>query len=234
MHPLTLHLELLLGQWHLLHLLLLIVGIGRLLLLEDLLLHLLLFIRCWWLLLLGLRLRNEGLLHLLVVLHHVVLSLLLAGLVEVLLLFQVFVDLGQVQGDVLSLATTVSVHSLNVGLLLEVFDVGRKLILYLGNWRLLTFLLLLHLGLFVFLGLFLVERIQVAWVLVVLSVSAMVRSSVFVLVASCVALLLVLLQDCETIWQLENWLLHLEVEDALVLTIHGAVNGRLDVIDSFQ
>lgn len=173
LHPLTLHLELLLGHWHLLHLLLLIIGVGRLLLLEDLLLHLLLLVRGWWLLLLGLRLRNEGLLHLLIVLHHVVLSLLLAGLVEVLLLLQVFVDLGQVQGDVLSLATAVCVHSLDVGLLLEV-DVGRKLVLYLGNWRLLTFLLLLQLGLVVFFGLFLVERMKVAWVLVVLSISTMV------------------------------------------------------------
>lgn len=220
LHPLTLHLELLLGHGHLLHLLLLIVGIGCLLLLEDLLLHLLLLLGCWLLLLLGLRLRNEGLLHLLVVLHHVVWSLLLAGLVEVLLLFQVFVDLGQVQRDVLGLAAAVGVHSLDVGLLLQVLDVGRKLVLYLSDWRLRSLWLLLHLGWLLFFGLLLVEGIQVACVLVVLGVSSVVRSSIFVLIASCVALLLVLLQDCETIWQLENWLLHLEVEDALVLAIH--------------
>lgn len=57
LYPLTLHLELLLGHWELLHLLLLIVGVRRLLLLEDLLLHLLLLIRRWLPLLLGLRLR---------------------------------------------------------------------------------------------------------------------------------------------------------------------------------
>ena len=120
----------------------------------------------------------------------------------------------------MGLAAAVGVHSLDVGLLLHVLDVGRKLVLYLSDWRLRSLWLLLHLGWLLFFGLLLVEGIQVACVLVVLGVSSVVRSSIFVLIASCVALLLVLLQDCETIWQLENWLLHLEVEDALVLAIH--------------
>lgn len=160
LHPLALNLELLLGHGELLHLLLLAVGVRCLLLLEGLLLQLLLLVGCLLLLLLGLRLRHEGLLHLLVVLQEVALSLLLARLVKGLLLLQVFVDLGQVQGDVSGLAAAVGVHSLDVRLLLlKAFDVAYMLILHFNDWRLLTFLLLLHLGLFLFFGLFLVERI---------------------------------------------------------------------------
>lgn len=182
---------------------------------------------------LGLRLRHEGLLHLLIVLHHVALSLLLARLVEVLLLFQVFVDLGQVQGDVLGLSTAVGVGSLNMRLVLKLID-SSKLVLDVSHRRLLAFLLLVHLGLFVLFGLLLVEWIWDGCVLVVLGVAAILGCGVLVVIASSAALLLVFLENGEAVGQLEDRLLHLEVEDALVLAIHRAVNRGLNVVDSFQ
>jgi len=209
------HLILLLAHWKLLHLLLLLI-VG------NLLLHLSLFLRSRLLLLLSLRLGHECLLHLLIVLDHVGLSLLLVCLMEVLLFLKVLVDLRQVQRDVLCLTTAVSIDSLDVVLMLLVSG-GRWLRRGLSHWCLCDNLWKwFHLGGLFSFRLFLVKRIWDRGCLpsVVLTITAILRCAVLIIIASSASLLLVLLENSETIWQLENWLLHLKIEDALVLAIH--------------
>ena len=92
---------------------------------------------------------------------------------------------------------------------------------------------LLQLWWIVLLRLLLISRVEIGLILIIV-VGAGIRVVVLVVVACSVARLLVLLQDSQTIWQLENWLLHLQVEDALVLSVHCVVGWRLDVIDSLQ
>ena len=48
------------------------------------------------------------------------------------------------------------------------------------------------------------------------------------------SLLLVLLKDGQGVWNGENWLFHLQVEDRHILAVVGVVVGRLNDIHAFK